>query len=121
MLSSHQMEAIEFALSHGTLHDACQIDKKACLFALYDMISKFLPPYSTFPPSQDVIMVSPMRSAGAARLTFDQCEYHFEGTGWNICSEDGLSVEMESSITIGNKLWTRYVEGAIIGHIFDCL
>ena len=118
------METIEFALSHGTLHDPYQINKKACLLAMYDTISKWshpYSPYSTFSAPQDVIMVSPMRGAGAARLTFGQCEHQFEWTGWNICDEDGPNIEIESSIAIGNILWTRYVGGTIIEHIFNYL
>ena len=116
MLSSREMEAIEFALSHGTLHDAYQIDKKACLLAMYDTIS-FLHPYVTFPASQDVIIVSPMRRAGAP-LTFDQCSHHFEWTRWDVCDKDGPSIQMVPSIAIGNQFWTRYVEGAIIEDVF---
>ena len=120
-LSLHKMEVIESALSHGT--DAHKIDnKKACLLTMYDLISGLPCPSLRLEDSQDVIMVSPMRRAGAARLTFDQGEHQFEWTGWNICDEsDGASIEMESSITIGNDLWTRYVEGTIDEDFFDCL
>lgn len=116
-LSLHEMEAIEFALSHGTLHDAHQIDKKRCLLAMYEEISKCLRSYPLLSDSQDVIMISPMKHAGAARLTFDQCDHRFEWTGWNIWDKDARSFEMESSITVGNKFWTRYVEGAILEEV----
>ena len=111
MLSSHVMEAIEFALSHGTLHDAYQIDKDAYLLAMSDMLSWPLP-IPDLLAFQDAILVSPMRRAGAVRLTFD-CEHHVEwkARGWII--RNGSSIDM-TSITIGNHLWTRYVKGTIM-------
>ena len=93
-LSLHEMEAIEFALSHGTLHDAHQIDKKRCLLAMYEEISTCLRSCPLLSDSQDVIMISPMRRAGAARLTFDQCEHHFEWMRWNTWHKDDRSIKI---------------------------
>lgn len=119
------MEGIEFALSHGTLDDAYHIDKKACLLAMHAIqdVRNKRNQISDPLAFQAAILVSPMRRAGAARLTFDsEHRFHFQSIGWNAAAyiKHNPSIDM-SSIAIGSNSWTRYVEGTIIEHIFDCL
>ena len=103
--SSYEMEAIENGLSHGTVPDSYQIDRKSCLLNIHYYMS--YPSRTTLlAPTTSVILISPMRRARAARLTFD-CEYRFTWEGWHV-KTDGLDVEI-SHVTIENKSWTRYV------------
>ena len=109
---SQVVEAIEFASSHETSHDANQIDKKTCLFVMYDSMLWSFPYF----PAQPFILVSPMRRVGAARIAFN-CDNLFEWTGWDTRNEDGPKIDT-SCIAIGNHFWTRYVKGTIVELIF---
>ena len=109
-LSTHDMEAIEHMLSYGFIPDKSRIDAKTCLLVIYHILIDWLRP----PPrlrSDATILVSPMRRARAARLTFDR-EFRFKWSGWWIKRVEP-KVEM-SRVTIENDSWTRYVKYEII-------
>ncbi|KAF8340905.1 hypothetical protein F5887DRAFT_919343 [Amanita rubescens] len=106
-LSSSELKAVEDGLSDGTIRDRSQSDKKKFLLAIYDhMIWDFRSVSPDSPPfRKPTTLISPMRRAGAVRLTFDR-EYHFKWGHWQV-HPHGLNVEM-SRVTVENSSWTRF-------------
>ena len=81
-LSLYDIEAITNALlSHGMIPEDHWTDKKACLLAIYDFAIIVRSRAGLYFPKNPTILISPMRRAKAARLTFD-CEYLFEWVEW---------------------------------------
>lgn len=115
--SSYEMEAIENGLSLGTVPDSYQIDRKSCLLNIHYYMS-YPPRITLLTPSTAAILISPMRCARAARLTFDR-EYRFTWEGWHV-KTNGPDVEM-SHVTIENNPWTRYVKLGIVDAFIDFL
>ena len=120
-LSLYEMEALENGFLHGTIPDNYQIDRKSCLLQMYEqLLTTCAPPiYGTARRARIPILISPMRYAGAARLTVDSgCS--FQWMGWRIV-QDIPDIEMVSHVDVWNTCWTRYVESAITEVVVDCL
>lgn len=110
--SLYDIEAIKDALlSDGIVPEDRWTDKKACLLAIYDFSIECW----TLDPSlkgaapahlkDSAMLISPMRRAKAARLTFD-CKYSFEWVEWSTDKQESVDIEM-SHVTIKNDSWTR--------------
>ncbi|KAF8340906.1 hypothetical protein F5887DRAFT_919344 [Amanita rubescens] len=113
-VTSSELKAIEDGLSDGTIRDRSQSDKKKFLLAIYDHM--FWDFQSVSPPfRKPTTLISPMRRAGAVRLTFDR-EYHFKWGHWQV-HPHGLNVEM-SYVTIENSSWTRSDRYALVAMIW---
>lgn len=107
-ISMLDMEAIENILSHRSIPNERYIDKRKCLLAIYRILMNWHTSLYRLPASSDnTVLVSPMRKARAARLTFDR-EFRFKWSGWSI-RWNGPKVEM-SRVTIGKVSWTWYVQ-----------
>ena len=109
-LSCHDVEAIKIAfVSRKTIPNSHDIDKKACLLAIYDFIiaEEGIPFDHLVVQESPFILISPMRYVRAAQLTFDR-ECRFTWSGWNLSCWTGRDVILPepSYITVGSISWT---------------
>ena len=107
------IEAIEAALKLGFLSPWCNIDIKACLFAIYDALSFRVasprPSYHHRPSFLDrSIFIGPTRNLYGGRLVFDG-SFRIQSRGWMFDGVHSLLSDPELQSVTSNETGRRWI------------